>query len=230
MIRTTLAILMAQRNERQDEISEITGISKATLSNIANNKTAGIQYENLDKLALYFGIPVSELFEYYPLSVEPYMYDEIHTEPRSDNQAELASTSHHDFLETIGAESKFYFGMAMNVISNSMHKTSYELNIEVPYPIQNVIVHGENNILQEIQNRLPLGFKKQLTNQIQDFIQKNFAEKISSDGVSGTLPLFIGTEYGKIKLFNGTKKDANQSDDVWYTHYCVYLIVTFILA
>ena len=211
MIRTTLAILMAQRNERQDEISEITGISKATLSNIANNKTAGIQYENLDKLALYFGIPVSELFEYYPLSVEPYMYDEIHTEPHSDNQVELVVRSESD---NRFSDSKFYFGMAMNVISNSMHKTSYELNIEVPYPMQNVIVHGENNILQEIQNRLPLGFKKQLTNQIQDFIQKNFAEKISSDGVTGTLPLFIGTEYGKIKLSNGTKKDANQSDDV----------------
>ena len=80
--------------------------------------------------------------------------------------------------------------------------------------MQNVIVHGENNILQEIQNQLPLGFKKQLTSQIQDFIQKNFAEKISSDGVTGTLPLIIGTEYGKIKLSNGTKKDANQSDDV----------------
>lgn len=219
MIRTTLAILMAQRNERQDEISEITGISKATLSNIANNKTAGIQYENLDKLALYFGIPVSELFEYYPLSIEPYMYDEIHTEPESDNQVKLVVTKEVDFYdpiraESIRAESKFYFGMAMNVISNSMHKTSYELNIEVPYPIQNVIVHGENNILQEIQNQLPLGFKKQLTSQIQDFIQKNFAEKISSDGVTGTLPLIIGTEYGKIKLSNGTKKDANQSDDV----------------
>lgn len=216
MIRTTLAILMAQRNERQDEISEVTGISKATLSNIANNKTAGIQYENLDKLALYFGIPVSELFEYYPLSVEPYMYDEIHTEPHSQNQFELvidnetAVSYEGDDLPN----SKFYFGMAMNVISNSMHKTSYELNIEVPYHMTNVTVHGEDEILEKIQKRLPLGFKKQLTSQIQDFIQKNFAEKISSDGVTGNLPLFIGTEYGKIKLSNGTEKDANQSDDV----------------
>ena len=215
MIRTTLAILMAQRNERQDEISEITGISKATLSNIANNKTAGIQYENLDKLALYFGIPVSELFEYYPLSVEPYMYDEIHTEPHSDNQVELVVRNESDDRFS---DSKFYFGMAMNVISNSMHKTSYELNIEVPYVKQGVqdvvFVRDEDNILHKIQNTLPLGFKKQLTNQIQDFIQKNFAEKISSDGFTGTLTVHIGTEYGKIKLSNGTKKDANQSDDV----------------
>ncbi|MCT0008825.1 XRE family transcriptional regulator [Weissella confusa] len=212
MIRTTLAILMAQRNERQDEISEITGISKATLSNIANNKTAGIQYEILDKLALYFGIPVSELFEYYPLSVEPYMYDESHSETRSDNQEELVVR--HEIDDRF-PDSKFYFGMAMNVISNSMHKTSYELNIEVPYMNQGVVfVRDEDNILQKIQNTLPLGFKKQLTNQIQDFIQKNFAEKISSDGFTGTLTVYIGTEYGKIKLSNGTKKDANQSDDV----------------
>lgn len=70
MIRTKLSVLMAEQDIRQDELSARTGISKATLSNVANNKTSGIQYEILDKLALFFNVSPSDFFEYIPYNIK----------------------------------------------------------------------------------------------------------------------------------------------------------------
>lgn len=66
MIKFKLGVLLAQMGYRQDDVAQATKISKNTLSNIVNNKTSGIQNENLEKLALFLNVGISELFEYYP--------------------------------------------------------------------------------------------------------------------------------------------------------------------
>ena len=63
MIKTRLKVLMAEHDVRQDHLSQATGISKATLSNIANNKTKRIDYSILERLISYFDISIDEFFE-----------------------------------------------------------------------------------------------------------------------------------------------------------------------
>lgn len=67
MIKFRLGVLLAQMGYRQDDVAQATKISKNTLSNIVNNKTSGIQNDNLQKIALFLNVDISELFEYYPV-------------------------------------------------------------------------------------------------------------------------------------------------------------------
>lgn len=67
MIKFKLGVLLAQMGYRQDDVAQATKISKNTLSNIVNNKTSGIQNDNLQKIALFLNVDISELFEYYPV-------------------------------------------------------------------------------------------------------------------------------------------------------------------
>ena len=66
MIKFKLGSLLADMGYRQDDVVKATNISKNTLSNIVNNRTSGIQNDNLEKIALFLNVDISELFEYYP--------------------------------------------------------------------------------------------------------------------------------------------------------------------
>lgn len=69
MIKTNLAVLMAERGLKISDIYEATGISKTTLMAISDNTGKGIQYETMDKLCNYLGVTPSEFFVYFPYSI-----------------------------------------------------------------------------------------------------------------------------------------------------------------
>lgn len=48
------------------EVAEKTGISRITLSKMANQKGYSTVTDNLDKLCAYFGCPLGEIAEYVP--------------------------------------------------------------------------------------------------------------------------------------------------------------------
>lgn len=66
MIKTNLAVLMAERGLKIADVYEATGISKTTLMAISENTGKGIQYETMDKLCNYFGITPKDFFIYSP--------------------------------------------------------------------------------------------------------------------------------------------------------------------
>ena len=69
MIKTNLAVLMAERGLKISDIYEATGISKTTLMAISDNTGKGIQYETMDRLCNYLGVTPNEFFVYFPYSV-----------------------------------------------------------------------------------------------------------------------------------------------------------------
>lgn len=82
MIKTNLAVLMAERGLKISDIYEATGISKTTLMAISDNTGKGIQYETMDKLCNYLGVTPSEFFVYFPYSINfdsILKYDEFDT-------------------------------------------------------------------------------------------------------------------------------------------------------
>lgn len=66
MIKTNLAVLMAQRGLKIADVHQATGISKTTLMALAENDGKGVQFDTVDKLCIFLGIPISDFFIYVP--------------------------------------------------------------------------------------------------------------------------------------------------------------------
>lgn len=123
MIRSRLAVIMAERNIRQDEMSAATGISKATLSNIANNKTTGLQYGTLETIAMYIGVTPQELLEFVPVKYE-FEFDK-------DTPMQVEDLS--SFLQQEEAQAlSIHSGLTLKIFGNrlSVHKVPMNIFVE----------------------------------------------------------------------------------------------------
>ena len=71
-LRERLADLEFQEGRRitLGEVAEATGITRTTLSRIANNRGYNTTTDNLDALCRYFGCELGELAEYVESSAE----------------------------------------------------------------------------------------------------------------------------------------------------------------
>ncbi|MCG7331218.1 helix-turn-helix domain-containing protein [Salinicoccus roseus] len=70
MIKFRLKELMDDKGMTIQEMNQITGISRNTLSNMVNGKTNGIQFENLDLLLDALNCGIGELLEHIPGGIE----------------------------------------------------------------------------------------------------------------------------------------------------------------
>ncbi|MGM7683192.1 helix-turn-helix domain-containing protein [Cytobacillus sp. Hm23] len=61
MIKSNLAVLMAQRGLNITALSNETGITRNTISALYNNQAKGVQFETLTKLCDFFDVDVSEI-------------------------------------------------------------------------------------------------------------------------------------------------------------------------
>lgn len=66
MLRNRLKILLAERNLKIKDVSNATGLSRNSLSNMSNHRSANISNDSLDKLCNYLGITPTEFWEFKP--------------------------------------------------------------------------------------------------------------------------------------------------------------------
>ncbi|MAE20359.1 transcriptional regulator [Candidatus Poribacteria bacterium] len=72
MLRFKLKEMLAEKSFQEGrritmvEVAEKTGISRITLSKMANQKGYSTVTDNLDKLCAYFGCALGEIAEYVP--------------------------------------------------------------------------------------------------------------------------------------------------------------------
>lgn len=95
MIKTNLAVLMAERGLKIADVYKATGISKTTLMAISENNGKGIQYETMDKLCNYFGVTPAEFFSY-----APYMFKFYMTTYKNDLPAIHITVTHQNKMRT----------------------------------------------------------------------------------------------------------------------------------
>lgn len=62
LIKCNLAVLLAERNLKISELSKRTGISRTTLTSLAQNQSKGIQFDTFDTLCNYLKISPNDLF------------------------------------------------------------------------------------------------------------------------------------------------------------------------
>ena len=69
MIRSNLAVLLAETNLKIARVSHDTGISRTTLTALSQNYCKGIQFDTLNTLCSYLNVTPSELIQYYPVDI-----------------------------------------------------------------------------------------------------------------------------------------------------------------
>ena len=71
MIHCNLSVLLAERRIRISKVAADTGISRTTLTALAQNDSKGIQLNTLNTLCIYLGISPGELFAFSPVEIIP---------------------------------------------------------------------------------------------------------------------------------------------------------------
>ena len=66
MIKSNLAIIMAEKKIKISELSRKTGISRVTLTSLYYNNSGGIQFDTLNNLCNFFNVKPGDLLLYFP--------------------------------------------------------------------------------------------------------------------------------------------------------------------
>lgn len=66
MIKSNLAIIMAEKKIKISELSRKTGISRVTLTSLYYNNSGGIQFDTLNNLCNFLSVKPSDILVYYP--------------------------------------------------------------------------------------------------------------------------------------------------------------------
>lgn len=69
MIRSNLAVLLAERGRTITSVSKATGISRTTLTALEKNRASGIQFDTINRLCGYLHVRPSDIISYIPLEV-----------------------------------------------------------------------------------------------------------------------------------------------------------------
>ena len=66
MIKIYLSVLMGQKKVNLQNVSDATGLSRPTISNMYHEKIKSVNFETLEKLCTYFECKLSDLIEFIP--------------------------------------------------------------------------------------------------------------------------------------------------------------------
>ncbi|HGX1670112.1 helix-turn-helix domain-containing protein [Listeria seeligeri] len=70
MIHNNLSVLLAERNIKITRVAKDTGISRSTITAIAQNDSKMIQMETIDTLCRYLNISPQDFFEFVPINID----------------------------------------------------------------------------------------------------------------------------------------------------------------
>ncbi|EAC9719862.1 XRE family transcriptional regulator [Listeria monocytogenes] len=70
MISNNLSILLAERKIKITRVAKDTGISRSTITSIAQNDSKMIQMETIDTLCRYLNVTPHDFFEFVPINIE----------------------------------------------------------------------------------------------------------------------------------------------------------------
>ena len=66
MLRNRLRILLAERDLKIKDVVNATGLTRPSISNMVNNRSANVSTKNLDKLCNYLEVTPTEFWEFKP--------------------------------------------------------------------------------------------------------------------------------------------------------------------
>ncbi len=106
MLKSNLAVLMAERGLKIADVYEQTGISKTTLMALADNKSKGVQFETIDKLCNFFDVTPDRFFVF-----SKYIF-------RYETKFESAINSNVFFIKVFSGDNKSLYSYEYSIYSD----------------------------------------------------------------------------------------------------------------
>lgn len=158
MVRCNLTILLAERNLKITQVSKDTGISRTTLTYLANNYSKGIQYDTLNTLCTYLNITPGKLISHIPIEI-----NKLHLFISGENNENLELEI--EIISKGEARSFELYGQLSNTITDGI-LTGLEVDIYLFDPDGDEDIESENKYIQKVFSSLPLPFLKDLEQNI----------------------------------------------------------------
>lgn len=170
MLRSNLAILLAERNLKITKVSEDTGISRTTLTALANNRSQGLQFDTLNTLCLYLGVEPAQIIAYAPIDLEVIKLDVYTTE-----SPDLYSLELHISMKKIGkAKELVIFATAATSMADMASNASAVITVlnQVPQNKQTQQNYKNSDALLNVIKKMPPIFVSDFENLIcENFIK-----------------------------------------------------------
>lgn len=160
MIRSNLAVVLAEQGLRITKVSKDTGISRTTLTALANNQSQGIRFDTLNSLCMYLKVTPNQLISYYPIDIA--LFDVIIGQ----------SNTEVDIVFRINENTRYpvyplasLIGYIRNVYVNGVHE-SYVLDLSLRNYEEDNDQERENEMLKRTFANLPRTFLSDIEHDI----------------------------------------------------------------
>lgn len=209
MIKTNLAILMAERGLKIADVYDATGISKTTLMAISENTGKGIQYETVDKLCNFLGVTPQEFFSY-----APYIFTFYKSKAENDLSKIAITVNHSGNLKSFNF-SPFIItpkSPSYPVIPND---ADFIVNYDIETNFKNIHKsQSDKKEFYKIYDNLPVNLKSDINNHFLNIATDNLS-KLSGQEIDCYDVLFDenNTEPHKLKIKSGMKAIINLFGD-----------------
>lgn len=163
-------MLLAERGLKITKVSEDTGISRTTLTSLANNYSMGIQFDTINKLCLYLQVTPENFFSYLPFDYSI----SIGMENRETFTVEFTFTSKNKkqkgyLLAFVDAE---YERILIDEDSGTVGKVATEFSVELVLQEENDDdTKKENEVMKKYLQQIPIIFKNNIEEQILEYIE-----------------------------------------------------------
>lgn len=181
MLKIALKQYMNERHLSIQDVTDMTGISRPTVSQLASGKAKGIQFETLSKLANGLDADISELFDnQFSFETIKYYVEPIQFESTSSDESATNNIDNSELLNEYDPTIRVGFYYDSNV---SDLGTVIEFKIPTRVAISNKII-GENYVYEISWNYDDLGedsMESYNEQKLYDFLSSspiNFLEKI----------------------------------------------------
>lgn len=173
LIRCNLSILLAERNLKITKVSNDTGISRTTLTSLANNYSQGIQFDTINTLCNYLKIGPEQLISYIPVDIK---IDNVHLNDDILNIDLTIIKNNRSHVCSLTGTCFTYFSDGKLV--------DLDIHIELFNEKDDETIKEENIMITSTFKMLPISFFKDIEGKIFDEILLKFDEEKVQDPIT----------------------------------------------
>ena len=192
MVRCNLAVLLAERGLKITKVSSDTGISRTTLTSLANNNSQGVQFDTLNSLCTYLRVTPDELLLFVPVDIRIRVED-MDKESRlivfnfTEHGQKRRADMYAEFTADIRELQDEYDTPVADVLADlSVSLSVFDPSIQDDESTKDEIARDNDSLFRTL-NSLPVAFLSYVENTILNIIADSISGVEVPDNLSGTL-------------------------------------------
>lgn len=200
MVRCNLSVLLAERNLKITKVCKDTGISRTTLTYLANNYSKGIQYDTLNTLCAYLNVDPGELISHVPVDISHlYISRTGDTKEQLEIDFELTYKGITRKCSLCGNAFLYLSDFdAPDFVKEKFSQIPYEVNIDIDLFDSNGDPdwEAENEFIITAFQSLPITFLKDIENDIVGTIVNDISRDYHLDDYTDVIePMFTSFQW-----------------------------------